>query len=100
MQPNSSVTHLKKQGCHDMLSSVLDSLFGCSHRRTTFPITPKRPSVRPGAYVTCLDCGKEFAYNWNEMRREEKPVALVLPAASTRMTRHSEESSRLLRFGS
>jgi hypothetical protein len=55
-----------------MLSSVIDSLFGCSHRRTTFPITPKRPSVWPGAYVTCLDCGKEFAYNWTEMRRVEK----------------------------
>ena len=84
-----------------MLNSVLDSLFGCSHRRTTFPLTPKRPSVRPGAYVTCLDCGKEFAYNWNEMRREEKPAApVVVLKPSTRMTRPAEKSSRLLRFGS
>lgn len=68
-----------------MLSSVLDSLFGCSHRRTTFPITPKRPSVWPGAYVTCLDCGKEFAYNWTEMRRVEKRAAgVALPSSGAR----------------
>jgi DNA-directed RNA polymerase subunit N (RpoN/RPB10) len=22
-----------------------------------------------GTYVACLDCGKEFAYDWNEMKR-------------------------------
>jgi len=54
-----------------MLKLVFESLFGCSHRRMTFPITPKRPSGRPGAYVTCLDCGKEFAYNWSQMRLEQ-----------------------------
>lgn len=21
-----------------------------------------------GTYVVCLDCGKEFAYDWNQMR--------------------------------
>lgn len=84
-----------------MLNSVFDSLFGCSHRRTTFPITPKRPSAHLGAYVTCLDCGKEFAYNWNEMRREEDPVALVpVPLPPNRMTRPAQGLSRLLRLGS
>lgn len=83
-----------------MLTSVLESLFGCSHRRTTFPMTPKRPSVRVGAYVTCLDCGKEFAYNWNEMRLE-KPVAIsAIPAPPSRLTRPVEGLSRLLRLGS
>src|SRR6266849_10199227 len=66
---------------HIMLNSVIERLFGCSHRRTTFPMTPKRPSVRVGAYVTCLDCGKEFAYNWNEMRLEDEPVAVPAGAS-------------------
>lgn len=84
-----------------MLNSVFDSLFGCSHRRTTFPITPKRPSSRPGAYVSCLDCGKEFAYNWSEMRMENKPVGLVTyPLPSNQVTRPVEGLSRLLRLGS
>jgi len=60
-----------------MLQSLLNTLFGCSHQRTTFPLTPARNSVanpinsgiaRNGTYVTCLDCGKEFAYDWKAMR--------------------------------
>jgi len=57
-----------------MIASLFNSLFGCSHNRTTFPLTPSRrtqlssePS-RQGTYVVCLDCGKEFDYNWKEMR--------------------------------
>jgi hypothetical protein len=59
-----------------MFQSILNNLFGCSHQRTTFPITPGRRHAGPpvlgaarvGTYVVCLDCGKEFAYNWTEMR--------------------------------
>jgi hypothetical protein len=58
-----------------MLQSFLNTLFGCAHQRTTFPLTPSRksagtpaPMQRNGAYVVCLDCGKEFAYDWSEMR--------------------------------
>ena len=83
-----------------MLSSVLDTLFGCSHRRTTFPITPKRPSARLGAYVTCLNCGKEFAYNWDEMRREEEPAAALAVPRQDGITRQGQGLSRLLRLGS
>jgi hypothetical protein len=84
-----------------MLNSVFDSLFGCSHRRTTFPITPKRPSAaRPGAYVSCLDCGKEFAYNWDEMRMEDRPVAVHPdPLPSRPVTGPAHSLSRLLRLG-
>ena len=71
-----------------MLQSILNTLFGCSHRRTTFPLTPLRkaggfvaPGVpRHGTYVTCLDCGKELDYNWEEMR-VGKPVSGRGPAA-------------------
>ena len=59
-----------------MLQSLFDTLFGCSHQRTTFPLTPARRSggnlpsgtQRNSTYVTCLDCGKEFAYDWKAMR--------------------------------
>jgi hypothetical protein len=40
----------------------------------SFPITTKRGQRRSaaasqtGTYVVCLDCGKEFAYDWQEMR--------------------------------
>jgi hypothetical protein len=67
-----------------MFSSFVSSLFGCSHKRTTFPITP----TRGGTYVACLECGKEFAYNWMTMqigepvvaRPEAQPVPLGRPA--------------------
>ena len=57
-----------------MLSAFLSSIFGCSHSRTTFPLTPFRRSqltpagARKGTYVVCLDCGKEFDYDWQAMR--------------------------------
>ena len=58
-----------------MLKGMLRQLFGCPHQRTTFPLTPTRRRVLPGriapaggAYVTCLDCGQEFRYDWAEMR--------------------------------
>ena len=46
------------------------SLFRCSHSRTTFPITRKRSAASAinRTYVVCLDCGKEFDYDWKAMR--------------------------------
>ncbi len=57
-----------------MLQSIVNTLFACSHRRTTFPLTPGRKNAgltgpsSARTYVVCLDCGKEFAYDWDEMR--------------------------------
>lgn len=53
-----------------MLSLLMDAFFGCSHRNTGFPITPrsKLPRKRFNTYVVCLDCGKEMPYSWEEMR--------------------------------
>ena len=54
--------------------SLFDLVFGCSHRRCSFPITVKgkfRRSVAAsvtGTYVVCLDCGREFPYDWTEMK--------------------------------
>ena len=63
-----------------MLQSLFNSLFGCSHQRTTFPLTPGRTASHKGTYVVCLDCGKEFAYNWDEMR-----VGVTLPNNTERL---------------
>jgi len=56
-----------------MLTSLVAVLFGCRHGRTTFPLTRTvggRPL--PGEmYVTCLECGKEFRYDWDAMRITE-----------------------------
>lgn len=56
-----------------MFSKVLSALFGCWHGRYSFPITVKKgrrsPAAFPtGTYVVCLDCGKEFPYDWTEMK--------------------------------
>jgi hypothetical protein len=58
-----------------MFADVFDMLFGCWHRNYSFPITRKKgnnihshaESVT-GTYVVCLDCGKEFPYDWNQMK--------------------------------
>jgi hypothetical protein len=68
-----------------MFHSLLNALIGCSHKRTTFPITPSKTSqlssdgTRRGTYVVCLDCGKEFDYDWKGMR-----VGNALVAAEAR----------------
>jgi hypothetical protein len=78
-----------------MISKLLDTFFGCWHTRYSFPITV-RPGARrskaaslTGTYVVCLDCGKEFAYDWQEMRvvdsaeqRERRVAALATKEAA------------------
>jgi hypothetical protein len=57
-----------------MIAKLVDALFGCRHSRYSFPVTVRRPGHRPqaaaltGTYVACLDCGKEFPYDWQEMK--------------------------------
>jgi hypothetical protein len=56
-----------------MINSLLSMIVGCAHKRTTFPLTPSlRSKLSEGArsrtYIVCLNCGKEFEYNWKEMR--------------------------------
>jgi len=57
------------------MSKLLDVLLGfCTHGRYTFPMRVKAGQHRSGAagvtgiYVVCLDCGKELAYSWDEMK--------------------------------
>ena len=57
-----------------MVEKFIDVLFGCWHNNYSFPITVRPGSRRSraasltGTYVVCLDCGKEFAYDWQEMK--------------------------------
>jgi len=54
--------------------SLFDLLFGCSHKHCSFPITVRGKLRRnavasvTGTYVVCLECGKEFPYDWEEMK--------------------------------
>jgi hypothetical protein len=57
-----------------MIDSLYNMFFGCRHRRTSFPL---RPATKPGEppedmYVVCLDCGKRFHYDWEQMRVGEE----------------------------
>lgn len=53
---------------------LLNALFGCWHRHLSFPRSDKalrrksHAADQTGMYVVCLDCGEEFAYDWERMR--------------------------------
>ncbi len=65
--------------------SLFDLVFGCSHKRCSFPMTTRGAKRRSaaaavtGTYVVCLDCGKEFPYDWKAMKivraRDANPEA-------------------------
>jgi hypothetical protein len=77
------------------MSKLLNVLFGCcTHDRYSFPMSV-RPGQRrseaarmTGMYVVCLNCGREFAYSWDEIKIvPANPVSAAVadssPAAST-----------------
>ncbi len=80
-----------------MMTSLLNAFFGCSHRRTSFPLTPARRSGIPQGvqenrgktYVTCLDCGKEFDYNWDKMRVGSEKSGMPPVIAPVTLTPHT-----------
>jgi hypothetical protein len=57
-----------------MVAKLIDTFFGCRHSRYSFPVTIRGSARRPqagaltGTYVACLDCGREFPYDWQEMK--------------------------------
>ena len=69
---------------------LVDMLFGCTHKRYTFPMTTKSHQWRfgeaavTGVYVVCLDCGREFAYDWDQMKvlsaTNQAPKTLAAPS--------------------
>ena len=71
--------------------SVFNMIFGCWHEHCSFPITVRGKLRRraaasvTGTYVVCLDCGREFPYDWNKMKRV-KVVAKPQTASSEPVT--------------
>jgi hypothetical protein len=58
-------------------------LFPCSHARMTFPMTMRRRGIPVGPpHVVCLDCGREFEYDWQEMRVAGERRVPVGPAVT------------------
>jgi hypothetical protein len=57
-----------------MLGKLFDAVFGCWHTHYTFPMSERSSSRRgkavplTGTYVVCLDCGRDFSYDWEGMR--------------------------------
>ena len=77
-----------------MIDTIWNLLFRCQHRRTTFPLSPVRkkgdPTPAAEMYVVCLECGRQFTYDWENMRLgktadisdgkpEVKPAAPAIP---------------------
>ena len=63
-----------------MIAELIEAVFGCKHSHYSFPISV-RPVARrnaaaklTGTYVACLDCGKEFPYDWREMKVIDSPA--------------------------
>lgn len=85
-----------------MIDTVLNLLFRCPHRRLTRPVSPVAKAGQPhgAAYVVCLDCGKQFAYDVKQMRIG-KPIERshengVLPPESARTRHHKKIKLALL----
>lgn len=57
-----------------VIDNILNLVFRCRHRRLSSPMTPpaKPGKMREGAYVVCLDCGKQFVYDLQQMRMGKK----------------------------
>ena len=58
-----------------MFAKFVEAFLGCRHARYSFPVTirgakARRPEAAAltGTYVACLGCGKEFPYDWQEMK--------------------------------
>ena len=66
-----------------MIGKLVDAFFGCRHARYSFPVTIRGVARRPqaaaltGTYVACLDCGKEFGYDWKDMKVGEAVSPVV-----------------------
>jgi hypothetical protein len=69
----------------EYLLGLSEFFFGCSHRRTSFPMTLRasvgvnggtRTQLETG--IVCLDCAGRFSYDWATMRRGKLSHARVL----------------------
>jgi hypothetical protein len=94
-----------------LLGSLFDLVFSCKHRRTTFPFTAVKRKT-PGTqgefpaetYVVCLDCGKQFAYDWETMQLGKavdiSQGAPATPAATQPIPFRTKSTLKYLALGS
>jgi hypothetical protein len=60
-----------------MIGWLLHVLGICQHRRLTFPQTLRsRAATSPTR--TCLDCGREFEYDWGKMQVAQLSNSMLL----------------------
>jgi hypothetical protein len=58
----------------ELFQMAWSKVFSCRHKRCTPVITCRKGQPRSvvasitGTYFVCLGCGKEFAYDWENMR--------------------------------
>jgi hypothetical protein len=76
-----------------VIDTLINLLFRCPHRRLTSPLTRLTINgvARGDALVVCLDCGKQFEYDLNEMRigtaiDHSRDVGVVPPRPSLPLT--------------
>jgi DNA-directed RNA polymerase subunit RPC12/RpoP len=70
-----------------MIDTLLNLLFRCGHRRLTRPVSAAaKPGTHSETYVVCLDCGKQFAYDFTRMKIG-KPLGAPQPDAPKRRSR-------------
>jgi hypothetical protein len=74
----------------DRLLDLSEFLFGCSHRRTSFPMTLRasagvdgKKKTQSETCVVCLDCARRFSYNWATMQRGRQSPPKALKARLT-----------------
>lgn len=83
-----------------MIANLMDILFGCWHSNYSFPITakagPRRPAAQlTGTYVACLECGKEFPYDWKQMRvltsapKSQRSAGVLVEAPEAFASKHA-----------
>jgi hypothetical protein len=70
------------------VAGLAEWLFGCGHRRTSFPMTPRaragaygEPGVQSNTYIVCLECGRHFAYDWSAMHIAKRRIAGIASPA-------------------
>src|SRR5262249_10328884 len=80
---------LRQVNCQEtgVLETLIRHIFACTHRKTSFPMTCtiSSPARRRATYVTCLECGAELAYDWEQMR-----VGAPINKSQLRETRWTE----------
>jgi len=65
--------------------NIPDFMFDCYHTHLTRPIVLNSVQLldshecQPGTYVLCLDCGREFPYDWKDEQKRTSDEEVISP---------------------